>query len=606
MMCALGLWLGFLSAPTDADPPYPDDGQEMIGGDSETQPIQPASATLDRTTATVTRISAPSSASPPLTNQADYPFITAAYEGGQIKVVPPTPPPNQKDTTDALFGAEATTIVAENFEGDIAPGFEVIDQNGDTGGVYGWGLAPCFSTTGFPVDSIGNRSVWVAGETTTSPTLDPCNGDDYPADLDSWLVYGPFSLADAQVARLDFYFRLDNGGDSDDRLSWYASRDGTNFEGQANSGIYTSGPFPNGHNFVSFDLTDVNNLGDLTGEPEVWIAFRFESDSDAETGRGAFIDSVSIRKNSGAKREIVLEPFETAFPDGYEAWLSHDNNGPSIGGNVRWGSADCTAQSGTRSMWVARYGADGLDPCGSSVDYPPSTDSWLIYGPFNLENASEAWVDFYFRSDSETISGGDPLTGDVIYWWASLNGSNYRGPGTSGTYTQGPYENGYNLMRFDLSNVPTLGDLRGESLVWLGFVFQADDDANVGAGPFLDDVNLVAIEQASRKIYLPLVVKAEVAEPPPTGGITFRNLTGNPVIIELLDVGRRTFPGTEGPHVWDNISPGIYDWIASGTCPAGAGQVGSVINGRQKVTIVADVFDNPINVENGGNFDCSG
>jgi hypothetical protein len=75
----------------------------------------------------------------------------------------------------------------------------------------------------------------------------------------------------------------------------------------------------------------------------------------------------------------------------------------------------------------------------------------------------------------------------------------------------------------------------------------------------------------------------------------------------LVGLGQRTFPGTPGPHVWNNIPAGVYDWKASGTCPAGQGQVGSLPpSNRQKVTIIPNVSNNPINVENGGKFDCSG
>ena len=56
--------------------------------------------------------------------------------------------------------------------------------------------------------------------------------------------------------------------------------------------------------------------------------------------------------------------------------------------------------------------------------------------------------------------------------WASVDGTNYHGPGLGGgTYKSGPYGNGYNRMQFDLSNVSVLGDLRGQSTVWLAFVF---------------------------------------------------------------------------------------------------------------------------------------
>jgi hypothetical protein len=39
----------------------------------------------------------------------------------------------------------------------------------------------------------------------------------------------------------------------------------------------------------------------------------------------------------------------------------------------------------------------------------------------------------------------------------------------------------------DLTNVPIVGDLRGESKVWVAFVFISDNDGNVDDGAFIDN-----------------------------------------------------------------------------------------------------------------------
>jgi hypothetical protein len=47
-----------------------------------------------------------------------------------------------------------------------------------------------------------------------------------------------------------------------------------------------------------FDLTAVDGLGDLTGESQVWIAFRFQSDGDTSEAEGAYLDDVVLWKTT--------------------------------------------------------------------------------------------------------------------------------------------------------------------------------------------------------------------------------------------------------------------------------------------------------------------
>ncbi|HEX9921704.1 MAG TPA: hypothetical protein VGD99_03500 [Anaerolineae bacterium] len=611
------LWLGLSPVISQADPPSPPaQTPPATRPDEESISIRPASAVLDFTRANNAGLSLVSDRDllpkPGISGQLapPNPIIVAEHDGTTFKVTTNSTQmigPNGR--ASAIGPASSSQILAEDFEGSVGPPWVNYDNNEATGGLYSWAKEPCFSATGFPLGSFGTSSMWVAG--TGDTDLNPCSGGKYPDNLDAWLVYGPFSLADANSAFLDFYFWLDNGGDNDDFLFWGVSLNAdpftsATFHGEMVSGVHNDGPFINsssgGHNFVSLDLTQVPTLGDVTGQDQVWLGFRFFSDGDGATGQGAFIDSVSVRKNSGLKQEIIVEDFDPdVFPTGYVSWLGDDNN-ESTGGEARWGSADCLPRSLSMSMWAARDGANGLDPCAGSVNYPPNMDSWLIYGPFSLENASEAWVDFYFRNDSEP-------GGDFITWFASTNGTNYHGFGISSTFTSGPHNNGYNRMQLDLSNVPILGDLRDQPTVWLAFIFNSDGNATVGEGVFIDDVSVVMIDQGidqglNTNVFLPLLIRSE---PVPVGGLMFVNDTGHPVIIQLIGYGTRTFPATMGPQTWDNIPAGVYDWLASGTCPAGAGQVGSLPPSlREKVTILAGKLDNVINKENDGKFDCSG
>jgi hypothetical protein len=381
----------------------------------------------------------------------------------------------------------SSTYLDSGFETPIHSGWSFVN----TGGI-GWTVVPCY-----PVE--GSWSVWPAA---WGAGLNPCSGDNYPINIDTWLVYGPFSLADAHAAALDFYFRMQTESGYD-FLAWYASKDGINWSGNWASGTYTSGPFNNGYNFASLDLANVPYLGDVTGQPEVYIAFRFHSD-ESVTGQGPFVDGVTLRKNSDTRILLTGENFDVAsFPN--PAWESFDYDG-ATNGDYRWDDVLCFARSGGWSMWPADEGANGLDPCSPALNpYPNNARSWLVHGPFNLTGASEAWVDFYFRNQSQTDN-------DLFWWAASNDGSWFYGDNTSGTYTSGydginPVSDdstGYNLIRFDLSAVPYLGDLRGQPNVWLAFVFNSDA-STTGQGPFVDDVSVVVERNQADRVYLPFV-----------------------------------------------------------------------------------------------------
>ena len=129
-------------------------------------------------------------------------------------------------------------------------------------------------------------------------------GANYPNDAMSWMVYGPFSLADATAADLSFKLWINSESDYD-FLCRYASLNGTDFYGTCTSGS-SSDWIDRG-----LDLTSVYQLGDLTGESNVWIGFLFMSDSSVTYSEGAFVDNVVLRKcTSAACAATELAPQE--------------------------------------------------------------------------------------------------------------------------------------------------------------------------------------------------------------------------------------------------------------------------------------------------------
>lgn len=197
-------------------------------------------------------------------------------------------------------------IMTEDFEGTFPGAWNVFADSGPD--AY-WGKDGYRNHT-----DGGSYSAFCAKEGTAG--VNPPN--DYPNDMDAWMIYGQFSLEGATDARLDFYLWADIELGFD-YACWAASTDGFSFNGWQFSG--DSG----GWGDRSFDLTHVptspTTFIDLCGESQVWIAFIFESDvlniGDYE---GAFIDDVVLRKFVGVKEpDISLDKNHLDFELDIEA-----------------------------------------------------------------------------------------------------------------------------------------------------------------------------------------------------------------------------------------------------------------------------------------------
>jgi hypothetical protein len=163
-------------------------------------------------------------------------------------------------------------------------------------------------------------------------------------------------------------------------------------------------------------------------------------------------------------QDIMTENFEGTFPGA--TW--------TLLGNPTWGKDDYNPYTGTYSGWCARGGTLGQDPQYSY--YPNNMNAWMVYGPFNLTGASDAELNFYLWLQSE-------ISYDWLSWMASVNGNNFYGYRTSGDSA------GWAYRSFDLTSVPTLGNLTGQSSVWIAFRFTSDV-INFDDGAFLDEIAL--------------------------------------------------------------------------------------------------------------------
>jgi hypothetical protein len=169
------------------------------------------------------------------------------------------------------------TIKYETFEGAFPNGlWRTYDCDGRTNGEYFW------DDDDYKPYS-GRWSAWPAngGYNQRDPQYYY-----YPNRACTWMIYGPFSLATARYAYLNFAY-WNQSERNYDYFAWYASTNGTNFYGTRVSG--DSG----GWKGRTLDLSAVPTLGNTLGDSSVWIAFRFTSDGSV-VDDGPFVDNVWV------------------------------------------------------------------------------------------------------------------------------------------------------------------------------------------------------------------------------------------------------------------------------------------------------------------------
>jgi hypothetical protein len=176
------------------------------------------------------------------------------------------------------------TIVQEGFEAPLSSGWDVWGLPDEGGSSYYWARSDCRSYA-------GDYSAWAVGDVTEGTPLD-CSGphpDDYPNNVDSWMAYGPFSLADAIAANLRFRLWLNLAADPQDGLNICVSSNGMTYD----CWTLTYEPDPWGQ--VTFPL-DNSAVVDMRGQDNVWIALWFYSDGNVNAPEGAYVDDVLIRR----------------------------------------------------------------------------------------------------------------------------------------------------------------------------------------------------------------------------------------------------------------------------------------------------------------------
>ena len=196
------------------------------------------------------------------------------------------------------------TIMREEFEtGFPSSAWLVVDEN-QAGDAAFWGRRDCRS-------SEGSFAAWSVGAGDTPPSC----GSEAPGGTSAWMVYGPFSLADAAAAELTFDWWSDTEFEQD-VFAWGASVDDNHYHGSQVTGDHRNWTIGE-----RLDLGAVPVLGSLLGEEQVWIAFSFDSAVPAPH-EGSWVDNILLRKqlapaatSSGARADMGNEPQRVLQPN---------------------------------------------------------------------------------------------------------------------------------------------------------------------------------------------------------------------------------------------------------------------------------------------------
>jgi uncharacterized repeat protein (TIGR01451 family) len=171
------------------------------------------------------------------------------------------------------------TITSEDFEGAALGAWEVSDGNGASYGEYFWAKRNCRALS-------GSYSGWAVGGSSGAGLACLSN---YPDQTASWMIYGPFSLADATAAQLNFNLWL-KSEPTNDRLCRFASANGSQFYGTCTSGDTL------GWTSRTLDLSSVPGLATLVGQANVWVALYFDSNASINMSEGGYVDDIVLRK----------------------------------------------------------------------------------------------------------------------------------------------------------------------------------------------------------------------------------------------------------------------------------------------------------------------
>jgi hypothetical protein len=268
------------------------------------------------------------------------------------------------------------------------------DKSSDDGGDYRWGEETYTYTT-------GTSSVWPAGSAMTASS-----GVTYPQNLDTWMIYSfTVPVTNTWGTRLVFDWWLDCA--PGDMLEVLTSSDGISYTTVATM----SEQLGEWHSDQTVSVSPPGYSGDY------YVAFRFESDGDEESGLGAFVDFVRLQYCDAHRfilpfvardwpPPVLLNPIDN---DDFDAnytltWIYTHTNYPVLTYTLEqasnpdfnystvqyWGPSTEIALSGLDELGGYYYRVGGRGDWGRT----PWSNVEVVYMPLHddFENPSTDWT----------------------------------------------------------------------------------------------------------------------------------------------------------------------------------------------------------------------
>lgn len=235
----------------------------------------------------------------PLSQQQDQSFGETIRISNVQKNLP-APPRQRSSASIPIAPLTISTLMSETFEGTF-PSSEWVLEDYSSGGEYYLGKRDCHPYS-------GEYAGWSVGAGADGSSL--LCGYDYPNYVDTWAIYGPFSLSTAATAQLTFYLYGQTEFESNcsfDGLFVGASSDGISFLGEHYCGYWGNGSEQNQYHRITLDLSN------WAGMSDIFVAFNFYSDYSV-TYNGFHIDNISLTLDTEPATQVPTTQVPTTPP----------------------------------------------------------------------------------------------------------------------------------------------------------------------------------------------------------------------------------------------------------------------------------------------------
>jgi hypothetical protein len=224
--------------------------------------------------------------------------------------------------------------------------------------------------------------------------------------------------------------------------------------------------------------------------------------------------------NPAATASAVARPFgwsNTIFYDGFENGMGNW----ALGGTPTWDISSSYYQTFFAGSYSAYCAGSSIAAPGPYVN---NMDAWMVAGPLDLSTVTSATLWYSLFVDTE--EGYDPLKVGVSVDDTTFYSTSYSGP------------EGFIRDAFDLTNVPVIGNVCGQSQVWIAFHF-VSDATNTGQGAYVDEVS---VQSGLRPVYVSMTAGPAVVgyNKPVTIQGTLTDTWMNPLAYRSVDLYRST------------------------------------------------------------------